>query len=87
MATKYKNESELLKLLNSRAAFNLPPYRKPVIDDGMARAMDLAARTHGEAHPSDPYAAARMKLYLYQGYELPSDVLQDARSRLARSAT
>lgn len=83
MASNYKNESELLKLLNSRAAFNLPPYRKPVVDE---RAIDLAARTHGEAYPSDPWARQRMTLYLKQGYELPSDVLADARHKIvARS--
>lgn len=74
-------ESELLKLLNARAAWEGGPYKVP------AFALDKvkeAAASHAKWNDSDPFAYARMVHYLRMGYELPSDILSDANRLLAQ---
>ncbi len=41
------------------------------------RIVDAAVRVHAEANNSDPFAAARIKHYIRQGYALPSEVRDD----------
>lgn len=57
----------------------LPPYRAPNYEPGR---IEQAARAHGQAHESDPFAFARMALYLRKGYELPSTILKEAKTRI-----
>jgi len=45
--------------------------------------MEEALAAHKIAEDSDPHAYSRMRLYIMQGFELPSDVLRKARSRIA----
>ena len=79
MQTRNK-ASDLLKLLNDRQAWNLPePYRMPHYD---AATVTEAVQLERKADDSDPYAGARMRLYLNQGYDLPSDVAKSAQDRI-----
>lgn len=77
-----KSEPELLKLLNTRSAWNLPPHREPVMDKEYKRRADMAVDAHARANRSDPFARDRMALYLRRGLDLPSDVLDEANGRL-----
>lgn len=80
---KARADSELLKHLNGRAAWNLPEYRVPMFDP---QKVEAAVRAYASANLSDPFAARRMSLYLKQGYELPSDILADSNKVLADRA-
>ena len=46
-----------------------PTYEKRIVDAGV--------RAHAEANNSDPFAAARIKHYIRQGYVLPSEARDD----------
>lgn len=72
-------EPELLKLLNSRSVWNLPPFRNPNYD---AMRIENAARTAARAEPSDPFTYARVKASLRAGLDDPSEVLSTAQSRI-----
>ena len=82
-----KTSSELLKLLNSRKSWELPPWRQPRWDAKDSRTMEVAAQAYGEAYPSDPFARQRISLYMEKGYEHMDDVLKEGnRVLLARRA-
>lgn len=76
-----KSEPELLKVLNSRAAWNLPPHREPVGITADKR-FHAAVDAHARANRSDPFARDRVAMYLKRGLELPSDILEEANGRM-----
>ena len=78
---KHAKHSDLLSLLNSRKIWDYPPYVIPHLNTG---AYHDAATLYARANDSDPFAYARMRLYLGLGYELASDVAHDAQAALAR---
>ena len=78
---RYRAHSDLLTLLSSRKAWDLPPYRVPDTDP---HALREAALAHARANDSDPFAMGRVMLHLRMGYEFPSDVARDAQSALTR---
>lgn len=78
-----REKSALLELLNSRESWKLPPHRLPEVDK---RALEEALSAYKLAEDSDPHAYSRMRLYIMQGFELPSDILRKARSRIAMRA-
>lgn len=83
MAAKpQKNEPELLKLLNTRSAWNNPPHSRPVVNGEYLRRMNAAVEAHAKANRSDPFAKNRIALHMRAGLELPSDVLDEANGRL-----
>ena len=77
----HRTTSELLRLLNSRRVWDYPPYQRPITD---AEVVDQASKTYALANDSDPFAGARMRTYLANGFELVSDVVHDANSAIAR---
>ena len=82
-----KNDSELLKLLNQRAAWNLPRFRKPLWNGKDIQAIDAAEKLHAEADPSNPYAYQRMKMHLLRGLDSAVDVAESARLALGARAS
>lgn len=79
---KTNAEPELLKILNTRAAWNLPPHREPVMEGEYKRRAQAAVDAFARANRSDPFARDRMALYMRRGLELPSDVLDAAQGRI-----
>ena len=79
---KKREEPELLKLLNSRAAWNNPPHVEPRIDDNYRNRMNAAVNAYAQANRTDPFARDRISLHLRRGLELPSDVLEESNSRI-----
>lgn len=84
--TAAKSKSILLELLNTRRCWSNEspicfPSTPPRREDWPA--VHKAATLYGEANDSDPYAAARMRLYLCQGYESPSEIVRFAKSQIA----
>lgn len=79
---RFHQESELLAVLDQRfkgeGLGDGKKYRKPQVDPRVVRG---AAMAHAEVNRSDPYAYARMRLYIAQGYEIASDVLKDAAAK------
>lgn len=83
-----KEQPELLKLLNARAAWSLPPFRKPKFNANERAKIETAVSLHAQAFNSDPFAADRMNLHLISGLERADDVIEDARHKLgARQVT
>lgn len=80
MKPKKKLYSALLELLNKRKAWDLPEYKRPWVD---RKRLDEAIRLQSQADASDPWAGARMRLYILNGYELASDVYREAKSHLS----
>ena len=78
-----RERSELLELLNSNAAWKLPPYKRPEVN---VKRLEDAVRTHAIAEDSDPFAAGRIRLHLTKGYVLPSDTIKEASARINRRA-
>lgn len=62
-------DSELLGLLNSNKAWSLPLWRQPKWNGKDLERIREAAKVHGQAYPADPYAEARMRLYLMRGMD------------------
>lgn len=58
------NQPTLLKLLNERAVWNYPPWRKPEWNKRDLERIRESAKVHGQANPTDPYAAERMLMHL-----------------------
>jgi hypothetical protein len=56
-------------------------YKKPSMLD--VYTLRKAAELHQRANPSDRFAYGRVTLHMQQGYDLPSDVIADAQSKLA----
>lgn len=81
MQKQKKDEPELLKLLNSREAWALPEYKVP---EYIPQQVERAVREASLLNNSDPFAAARMRLHLQRGYELPSDVIKDSINTIKR---
>lgn len=84
--TVAKSKSILLELLNSRKCWSdESPICFPSVPARREDwpAVSNAAALYGEANDSDPYAAARMRLYLCQGYENTGEVVRLAKSQLA----
>lgn len=88
---KKQESAPLLELLNQRwdeIISGLPdpspdkPFKRPVFRGYEKEAIVAIAREHAQAHNSDPFAFARMRHYIRQGYALPSDVQHDARALL-----
>lgn len=75
-----REKSALLELLNKNHAWDLPSHKLPQVD---RRRLDEAIRIQSQADDSDPWASARTRLYILQGYELASDVYREAKSRLS----
>lgn len=71
-------QSELLKLLNQRAAWEGTPFSRPTWSAVEKANIISIANLWGRAHPADPFAEMRMRLYMLQGLELPSDILKQA---------
>lgn len=78
---KHPKHNDLLSLLNSRKAWDYPPYATSHPNTG---AYHEAATLYARANDSDPFAYARMRLHIRLGYELASDVAHDAQAALAR---
>ena len=78
------NESPLLKLLNQRKSWEGPPHHRPVLTAQYRNSMMQAARQHARAFNSDPFALQRALLYISQGYDLPSDMNNDATNIIKR---
>lgn len=89
--SRFHQHSELLALLDQRhkelglGKPDYPAYRKPTFNLAGKDRVAKAVRDHATAHPSDPFAAQRIKLHIIQGYELVSDVLADA-ARIIQAA-
>jgi hypothetical protein len=77
-----KEQPELLKLLNARAAWNHPPFRQPRFGADQLAKIELAVSLHAEANNSDPYAADRMRMHLLRGLDSAEEVITEARNRL-----
>ena len=75
-------EPELLKLLNSRAAWNNPPHSEPTLSGDYVHRMNMALNAYAQANRADSFAKDRMALYLRRGLELPSDILEESNSRI-----
>lgn len=75
--------SELLALLNSRKAWDLPPYSIPTPNPMAYRE---AVGAYARANDSDPFAYGRAWLHVGMGYILASDMLHDAQSTITRRA-
>jgi hypothetical protein len=79
--------SELLALLNSRKAWELPPYVVPHYNRKDRRLIAQSVACMAALDNSDPYVGPRVALYLARGYCLPSEVHKDCKSRTALRAT
>jgi hypothetical protein len=79
--TRTKEAPEPMALIMGRAEEILrqPDFRKPHVD---GRRVHEAAKAWALVDVSDPFAYARMALHLRQGYELVSDILEDANVKL-----
>lgn len=76
---QHREQSELLKLLASRKAWDIPCcLSAPLFNDQDKDRNEAAALMWGVANDSDPFAASRARLHINQGYELASDVMKDA---------
>jgi hypothetical protein len=79
---QFHEESGLVRLLDARLKSeglgDGKKYRKPALDPITIR---CAAQAHADVNRSDPFAFARMRLHIAQGYELASDVLAEAASK------
>lgn len=58
------------------------PYIPPVMTLGRRVDISNALARHVEANRSDPFAGGRIKMHMERGLELPSDVLEEANSKL-----
>lgn len=83
---KDKARSELLTLLNSRKAWEGKPYKHPLIGPTLQVRIEEAVRCAALLDNSNPYAAARVRLYLNNGYCLPSETLKDCKTLTALRA-
>lgn len=81
-----RERSELLELLNRNKAWDLPSYKLPQHKAGDLAKIEEAARAHALADNSDPFAFYRIRLYMWCGFELASDISKEAKSRLSRRA-
>lgn len=86
-----KSDTELLKLFNSRWRDEIGKiadgsYKRPQFNDAAIARNRQAAQAAARVDNSDPFAGARMALYLAQGYVYASDELKDAHAKeIARS--
>jgi len=72
-------KSPLLELLNERKVWSYAPYPgDPVWNERDKARQREAVLLHAQVNPSDPYAAARMRLHLCKGFEDVSEVTKDA---------
>lgn len=78
--------SELLTLLNARKAWEGKAYVHPLIGPTLQARVEEAVRCVARLDNSNPYAGARARLYLSQGYCLPSEVLKDCNTLTALRA-
>lgn len=81
-----KARSELLSLLNQRKSWEGKAYIHPLIGPTLQVRIEAAVKCVGLLDNSNPYAAARARLYLNQGYCLPSEVLKDCSTLTALRA-
>lgn len=86
MSKPHNSDPELLKLLNSRASWNLPEHKKPHVNGEYLQRMNAAVDAYARANRSDPFARDRIALYLRQGYEFPSDILDESNGRMRSQA-
>lgn len=77
------NESELLKLLNNRKAWEGGEFKPPVLGPAYIAASAKAEACIQRVDNSDPFAAPRARMFMLRGIELPSDMAKDCHSREA----
>lgn len=77
-----KEQPELLKLLNARAAWNLPTFRQPRFSTEQLSKIEAAVALHAEAYKSDPFAASRVRCHLLRGLDSADEVADDARNKI-----
>ena len=80
-----RDESKLLELLHARyrdLGLAKGTWKRPVFGPTEWPRIERAARLHAQANISDPFAYARAKHYIVQGYETHFEVTSDATTQI-----